>query len=221
MKSSKSLILLVPAIIILVSVVGYAFVDDYPVCTDKPMDKLFAARSITVREKRFSFGKHYDLIVNKEIVATVKGKSWKTFGDIFTLAASDGKVIAREEEQKGFFQWNRAAICYDGSGKVTGHIGEESFDSLFSPLSYVFHFYDADKKEVGRSEKHGNMAWSNHKLKDLAGNVDYDVDREATFVDGDTYVVTIVDYESGISLPHALLLVCIEDAIADAHTAKD
>ncbi|MDP3026591.1 MAG: prepilin-type N-terminal cleavage/methylation domain-containing protein [Nanoarchaeota archaeon] len=182
--------------------------------------KLRGASQIEIQEKTFHLEKYYEVYVEGEKVAQVTGKKVRFVGgDVFTLTASDGKVLASEEECKRFFRLSRAAICYDGSKKLTGYIGEESIKDFFS-LSYVFHFYDSNKNEIGKSKKLGKSVWNRHKLYDTEGNEDYDIDKKlgSLITGADRYILTRLDFESSIPLEYAVFIACIEDAIADAHS---
>lgn len=182
-------------------------------------EKLRAASQITIIEKVASMSKHYDLYVDGKKVGEVTGKLVTSFGDVFTLKTVDGKRLAYEEECKRWLKLNRAAICHSGNGAISGYIGEESSD--FFSWSYVFHFYDENKTEVGTSKKLGKSTWNKHKLYDNRGNEDYDIDKKfrvaGLISDADKYVLTVLDRESEIPLEYAIFIVCIEDAIADAH----
>jgi hypothetical protein len=56
-------------------------------------------------------------------------------------------------------------------------------------------------------------------LTTVDGTTDYTVDKKVAFRMGDMYDLIVHDKESTISVTDAILLVCIEDAIGDAHTA--
>lgn len=178
-------------------------------------NKLRGASEIVISEKVLTVGKHYDVYVGSEKVADVTGKAIEIWGDVFTLKTVDGKVLASEKECKSFLKLNRSAICYDKNSNVIGYIGEEKISDLLS-WSYVFHFYDLNQMEIGKSKKLGKSALNKHKLYDNQGNVDYDVDKKLNIL-SDKYVLKRLDFESTISLEFAIFIVCIEDAIADAH----
>jgi uncharacterized protein YxjI len=182
-------------------------------------EKIRQASKITVRQKFISFfGKHYYLYVDGHKVGHVTGKFIKTFGDVFTLKTADGKKLADEKEAKRILALNRSAEFHDGTGNIIGYIGEERLTDFFS-LGYVFHFYDPNQKEIGKSQKIGKSSLSYHHIYDSDGNTDYTVDKKFTLF-CDKYVLKIVDRDSRIPLESAILLVCIEDAIADAHKPK-
>jgi len=60
--------------------------------------KLRSASKITIDEAAFSWGKSYNVKVDDEVVATVSGKGFTLFGDVFTLKTKDGVVLASEKE---------------------------------------------------------------------------------------------------------------------------
>jgi len=182
-----------------------------------PQQQLYAAKEIHVKEHSMSMGKDYDIEVNGKKVATISGKDMRFMGgDIFTLKTTDGNVLAYEKEQKRFLRMNRVAACYNPQNQVTGYIGEKHYKDFFS-FSYVFHFYDSNKKEVGKSQKLGKSSWNHHTLKDNQGNVDYTIDKKTVLFGGDHYILKVKDKKSTIPLTSALLLTCIEDAIGDAN----
>jgi len=177
---------------------------------------LRGAKKITISELTFSMGKDYNILVDDKKVATVTGKDVRIMGgDVFTLKTIDDKVLAYEKEHKRFFKLNRAASIYDGNNKLVGYFGEEKLKNLFS-VSYVFHIYDENQKEIGKSKKLGKSALGKHELFDNKGNIDYKIDKHFT-LGGDKYTVEILDPKSDISVWAAILLVCIEDAIGDAN----
>ena len=184
--------------------------------TLNPVQKLKEASTITIEERVLNLGKDYNIIVGGEKVATVSGKDINVIGgDVFTLTTVDGQVLASEKEHARFLSLSRTASCYDKQGTLTGYIGEETLKDFFS-LSYVFHFYDANKQELGTSRKLGKSSFNRHKLYDTQGNADYDIDKHFSLV-GDTYTLTVLDKESAIPLTSAIFMVCIEDAIGDSH----
>ncbi len=181
---------------------------------------LRSASEITVDERSMSVGKHYNILADGKKVATVTGKSTHALtgsfvGDVFTLKSLDGRVLASEKEEKRYLRYDRAATVYDGQGKVTGYIAEEQFEDLFS-FGYIFHFYDANDREVGKSQKIGKSSLNHHSIMDRKGKTDYSVDKKFVVTPGDTYELQVKDRESEVPLEHAILLVCIEDAIGDA-----
>jgi hypothetical protein len=144
----------------------------------------------------------------------------RSWGDEFVLKTLDGTVLASEKESKRVFAWNRSAEFRDPQGRVTGYLAEDKIGDLFSP-GYVFHFLDANGNEVGKSQKIGRSAIDWHQIRDAQGNVDYEVDNILEWPwEGDHYDLEVRD-TSDIPLEQAILLVCVEDAIKDAHVDKD
>jgi len=179
--------------------------------------KLRTASTITISEYVISLGKDYDILADGVKVGTVEGKNLKLWGDVFTLKILDGKVLASEKENKRIlFQYNREASVHDVNDTIIGYFAEEKFNDWLS-WGYIFHFYDADRNEVGKSQKIGKGAWNYHKLFDNQGNTDYTVDKKFVMMGGDKYEIQVHDFESAIPLEQAILLICVEDAIADAN----
>jgi len=195
---------------------GIAAIKGTPVPYGNPAD-FYQAEKLTVNEHGWSWAKRYDIEVDGKKVAEVSGKMVEVFGDVFTLKTIDGKVLAQEKEDKRFLSLTRAASCYDSQGNLMGYIGEEVLSNLFS-MSYVFHFYDKDKNELGTSKKLGKSAFNWHTMQDNERNVDYGIDKKLTTgIWGDKYIVTINDRESAIPREMAVLMTCIEDVIGDSH----
>lgn len=188
-------------------------------CSEPPArdyeSMLRGATRITIDE-RVSIGKDYLISADGEPVATVSGKDLNLIGgDMFTLRTLDGKVLASEKEQKRFFRLNRTAVVYDRHGDVSGHFGEEKIDDMLS-VGFIMHFYDAARREVGRSRTIGKGVISDHEIQDSAGNADYEVDKQFKIANPlDYYVLTVKDPLSKIPLEHAILMVCVRDAISD------
>ncbi len=173
------------------------------------------AGEIVITERVLNIGKDYVVSANGQDVARVSGEDIKLLADVFELRTLDGKLLASEREHKRWGRLSRNASVYDGTGRLTGYIGEETIRDLFS-LGYIFHFYDASRREVGKSRKIGKSAINFHTLTDAQGNDDYEIDKQFAIV-SDTYVLRVKDPNSSIPLEHAILLVCIEDAIADGN----
>ena len=177
---------------------------------------LRSATEITVSEYAVAIGKDYDILADGVKVATVSGKNIKIISDEFTLKTLDGKVLASEKEHKRWLRLNRAASMYDGQGNLVGYFGEEVLKDLFS-IHYVFHLYDKDKNEIGKSKKLTKSCLGTHTILDSSGNVDYDIDKKFVLIGGDKYVITVKDPNSEISRFAAIFMTCIEDAIADSN----
>jgi hypothetical protein len=180
--------------------------------------KLRSANKIVVEEMVINKGRDYKIFADGQRVATVSGKNIRFFeslvGDKFTLTTLDGKVIGSEQEEKRFLTFNRNARCEDAFENTTGYIGETISGKL--SIKYIFHFLDANKQEVGRSDKLGKSLIGRHKINDNQGHEDYDIDKQFELF-GDEYVITVKDLNSEIPLEHAILLTCIEDAIGDSN----
>ncbi len=180
--------------------------------------RLRNATEISIREAWASIGKRYDILIGDDKVAEVTGKSFNLWADEFKLKTTDGTLIAYEKEDKRILRLSRNAACYDNKGNLKGYIGEEALKDFFS-MSHIFHFYNANKTEIGKSKKMGNSAFFNlHDLYDSEGNVDYYTDKKFSL--RDSYVLSVRDKNSSIPLEYAIFAVCIEDAICDSKESE-
>lgn len=171
------------------------------------------AEKIVIEEDILSLGKKYNILVDEEHVATVTGKIINAFGDVFILKDINDNVLAQEKQIKRWgLKLNRCAEISDSEGNITGYIGEETQTKLFS-IGYYFHFYDAEKNEIGISDQINFTLLKENNFNDLEGNIDYEV--KASFSLFDRYEL-IVNDSSNIPLYNAIFMVCIEDAIKDA-----
>ncbi|VVB78191.1 Uncharacterised protein [uncultured archaeon] len=187
----------------------------------KPFDKrIKEASQIEIQEAIMTIGKEYDIYVNNERVGEVDGKSFKIWGDEFQLKTLDEKLLASEKESKRIFAWNRQATFYGPNGNVTGHLGEERWNDMFT-WGYVFHFHNAAGTEVGKSQKIGRTAVFNiNDIYDSKGNIEYKIEKKFNIL-RDTYLITVKQGDKVIPIEQAILLTCIEDAIKDSQTSKE
>jgi uncharacterized protein YxjI len=180
-------------------------------------DKLRNAHEVLVDEVVFCWGKEYEIKVNGETVAKVEGKNVNWWEDRFILKTTDGKILCSETENKRVFEWNRAAEFYDGDNTFTGYISEQVWEDMFK-WSHVFHIYDPQQQELGRTEKK-YFSWLDRiELFDMQGNMDYLV--KGKFTINDQYTISIRDKNSVIPLEKVIMLTCIEDAIKDAEASE-
>lgn len=190
-------------------------------------DALYNAQELRIEERILSVGKDYDVLADGVRVATVSGKDLNLWADKFTLETTDGEELASEKENKRvFIKYNRSAEFFDAQGNTTGYLAEKRFTNLLTP-GYIFHFFDEAKQEVGNSQKIGRGAIDLHHLYGTDGSIEYTLDHKFTFWgsiagfdSADEYSIKRKDPNSKIPLEHAILLVCIEDAIKDSQTSK-
>lgn len=183
--------------------------------TSEEYEKILnVAETITVKENHLSFGKDYEIYVNDEQVAEVKGKFLNSFGDEFVMTDMNDKFMIKEEQIKRWgMKYTRTAVIKDADEQVVGHIAEKTDTKLFS-IGYYFHFLDKNKKQLGVSDQINFSAFKKNNFFDNNGNVDYFV-KEKFGVFSDTYELEVKD-KKDIPLLHAILMVCIEDAIKDS-----
>ena len=187
-------------------------VETSKVSAEESIQLLNNATKITVEKQLFSLANKYSVIVEGEEVATVEGKIANMFGDKFTMYDTDGNVIVEEKEIKRFGRLNRSAEIKDNEDNVLGYIGEETV-TKFTSIGYYFHFFDKDKEQIGISDQVNISVLKKNNFKDNDGNIDYTVKKNFDIVN--SYDIEIAD-KNDIPLYFAILMVCIEDAIASA-----
>jgi len=181
-------------------------------------DRLFAARTILVDERMLSWGKEYEIKVAGETLATVEGKNWKTWTDLFTLTTIDGVVLASERENMRAFGPNRSAAFFDGDGRPSGYFSEDTL-SDFLRWGHRIHIYATDGHEIGVSKRTPGFGGYTQTITDAAGVTQYVIEKK--FALGHEFELVVSNPQSAIPLPQAILLTCVEDAITDAEAKKD
>lgn len=177
------------------------------------------AKEIEISERIFSIGKDYDLYADGVKVGRIYGKDVKLWADEFKLETEDGKLLASEKEDKRMLRLTRCAAVYNKDGELVGYIGEETKTKLFS-IGYFFHFYDANKNQIGASDEVNLSLFKKNNFYDNKGNLDYVVKKSINPVK-DVYTLEVKDQKSEIPLEMAIFMVCIEDAISDAQKSEE
>lgn len=175
------------------------------------------AKTVVIKEDAFSMKKKYGIFVGETKVAEVTGKYYKGFGDEFILKDVDGDILLKEKQVKRWgVKYERTAEIKNAKDEIIGYIGESVNTKLFS-VGYFFHFFDKDKKEIGVSDQINFSLMKENKFLDNDENIDYYVKKQMAMTD--EYELQIKDKEN-IPLEFAIIMVCIEDAIADAEAEE-
>ncbi|MDP2908020.1 MAG: hypothetical protein Q8O03_08875 [Nanoarchaeota archaeon] len=177
------------------------------------------AKEIEISERIFNIGKDYDLYADGSKVGRLYGKDIKLWADEFKLETEDGKLLASEKEHKRILRLTRCAAVYNKHGELIGYIGEETKTKLFS-IGYFFHFYDANKNQIGTSDEVNFSILKKNNFYDNKGNLDYIVKKSFNPLK-DVYTLEVKDQKSEIPLEVAIFMVCIEDAIYDAKKSEE
>lgn len=181
------------------------------------MKKLNEAEKILIKEKLISAGKQYDIYVDDEKVAKVMGKMVKLNGDVFTMEDVEKNFIIKEEQTKRWgVKYNRNAVIKDEEDNVLGYIGEKTFSKIFSS-GYTFHFFNKDKEVIGTSDEVTFSLFKKNKYYNTKKEIAYEVNKKIGVTD--KYELIVKD-KKDIPLYNAILMVCIEDSIVDAHKDK-
>jgi len=184
------------------------------------MESLQQATIITVKEALFSLEKYYDIYADGIRVGYVKGKFFPMFGDIFTLfTINDTSILIEKEIKRGFrFSFNRLAVIMTPDEQEIGFISENKWQDMFN-WGYVFHVYDINQNELGQSRQQFSLWLKENMIYNSNGQPEYKVTEQLTFIQ-DTYNIQVAPIDKNISIPVAIFLVCIEDAIKDHEESK-
>lgn len=185
-------------------------------------EKIENATYIKIEERTFSFGKKFEVFIDKEKVATIKGKSVKFMsGDVLTMTDGSGNFIVKEEECKRWFGFeDRAAEIKDQSNNIIGYIGEDKISDLFN-VGWKFHFYDINKNEIGYSEQVNLLsAFKSNKVYNKNKELLYEVESDFTLKGNDYTLIVHKVGDKNVNVYNELLMICIEDAIHEASKDK-
>ncbi|MGL4655219.1 MAG: hypothetical protein ACRCWM_04935 [Sarcina sp.] len=113
------------------------------------MEQLKAAKQIEISKDLISVGKSYSIDVDGKEFGNMDGEFLNVLGDTLTIETNNGVKLSSEKQVKRWgVKLNRLAEVHDKDGKVVGYIGEEKLNDLLK-IGYNFHFYNAQKEEIG------------------------------------------------------------------------
>lgn len=185
--------------------------------------RLHQKSTVVVEEEAGGLGKHYLLTVAGVRVCRVDGagRGYPGERDVFsrtsfTLTTLDDVVLASEKGCLPFFPVEKAVALTDRDGELRGYLGKERWQDVYSD-GMIFHLYDQQRKEVGVSPKLHWLSLGSHAITDEKGKAEYEIREQVRLFGAHTYTITVLNRDSEIPVEWVILLVCIEDAIADAH----
>lgn len=108
-------------------------------------------------------------------------------------------------------KWNRLAEVMNTNGQTVGFIGEQVVRDFFK-YGYSFHFYDANKNEIGHSDEVFFSLTKEYHIKDNQNRLLYTI-KGNFFSLTNTYDIEVID-SSVVPVEQAIFLTCILDAIA-------
>ncbi len=132
-------------------------------------------------------------------------------GDTFRLMDTNNRLIASKKQiERWGIKLNRLAQIYDANQNVTGYIGEQVIQNLFTP-GYTFHFYDKNKTEIAVAKQDIFNLLDVFTIKDTQGNLLYTIKQQFNLF-GNTYEL-MLHQTSVVPVEQAIFLTCILDAI--------
>ena len=170
------------------------------------------AQSIRVSKAFISFNPKYKITIDGRSFGTVQGKYINVTGDVFKLIDENGTLWGQEKQIKRWgIKWNRLAEVMNANGQTVGFIGEQVVRDFFK-YGYSFHFYDANKNEIGHSDEVFFSLTKEYHIKDNQNRLLYTI-KGNFFSLTNTYDIEVID-SSVVPVEQAIFLTCILDAIA-------
>lgn len=180
------------------------------------IEKLVEATEIEIIKSGIGsiFNNRYEVYIEDELIATVTGKYIDITGDVFTMKAPNGDVIASEEQIKRWnIKFNRKAVFYDENNIVAGYLGEEVFNDFFN-IGYKFHFYDEAKQEIGYTQQKIFTLSLDNTIYDMNNTPIYEIKGEIFNIVNTNFTLTVKEQDSEISVISAIFFACIINEIA-------
>ena len=170
------------------------------------------AQTIRVSKAFVSFNPKYKITIDGRSFGTVQGKYINVTGDVFKLIDENGTLWGQEKQIKRWgIKWNRLAEVMNANGQTVGFIGEQVVRDFFK-YGYSFHFYDANKNEIGHSDEVFFSLTKEYHIKDHQNRLLYTI-KGNFFSLTNTYDIEVID-SSVVPVEQAIFLTCILDAIA-------
>lgn len=181
------------------------------VCEEKCVEKLENAKTIEIIKDPADFKKEYIVVVDNEVVAKLKGKAFKLFGDVYSLYDGNGEnPILIEKGRKSFkskngkMKFDLAGELKTADGDIAGYITEEFFS-----WGTKIHLFDADKEEIGMIKGEVMTLTSKFEILDSDNKVAYSMKKAFSFTEN-KYNVKVNDV-SEISVYQAVMLAVAAD----------
>ena len=148
--------------------------------------------------------RQYYIIVDDTVVATVTGETLPIFGDVFTLASTNGEIIASEKEE--VLHLNRQAQFFDANNNKTYR-----YESKIFTLLDCATLKDGEN-ELLTSKQQFNIILT---LDLLTNNENVGQIRKDFWFDNYT-----IDNDSDIDNTNVVLMTCINDAVSTSKNSS-
>lgn len=126
------------------------------------LDVLSQADRIILKKAVFSFGDHWDVVVDGKTIAIIRGEAIHLIGDTYSMYTASGNLMGREGEE--FRIINHRAKVYDEYNHLSGYIDEQIFSWL-----YTFNIKDAQGRTKGTLRQDFALTLSG-SIKDTLNN---------------------------------------------------
>jgi uncharacterized protein YxjI len=167
------------------------------------------AEEINLKKAAISMGDSWDVKVNDENIANMKGQVIPVLGDTYTMYSTDGNVVGSEAQQVA--QIMRGATLYDYNNVERGEI-EQNLNLLFSKYTIT----DNQGNTVGTAEQKLSITL-NFDIKNAEGEVEYTVSKAAFSWGASLDIERQVD-NPDVSAQDAVWLTVIANEVAEAQS---
>ena len=133
-----------------------------PVDSQSALDILSQADRIILKKAVFSFGDHWDVVVDGKKIGIIRGEAIHLIGDTYSMYTASGNLMGREGEE--FRIINHRAKVYDAYNHLSGYIDEQIFSWL-----YTFNIKDTQGRTKGTLRQDFALTLSG-SIKDASNN---------------------------------------------------
>lgn len=206
-NAQKFLAMFLPAIVILVVIVGFISTTLFSVRVPEatgPSDaaavqtKIENATKIYAEKALFSFGDSWEIYADDEAVGVVHGEFIKGIGDTYSLYTTNGHFVGAEEEKFAFI--GTKARMYDADKKDIGSVTQNIIN--FMPTLDI----ERGGKQVGSAKQNVSAGFS-ATIRDADGTATWEVRKKVFSANAKVTVTKSTDTEvSGMDAMWAALI---------------
>ena len=182
-------------------------------------NQIESTKNITLVQKFFSFSTSYDIVIDGKVVGHIKGDFYHPFGDDLKIQTLSGTTIYSEQQQRRLLNMSipRGGVFVNQDDQPDGAIREE----LFMLFLHQFKIFDQDGHHVGQSYQDPWHFFSTY-YKIVNKKNQTIISGKAEVLHATTQIkVRRLSSSKTVSMKQALLIMTIEEAIAEANSDND
>ena len=183
------------------------------------MGQLKNAKQIEISKDLVSLGKSYSIDVDGKDFGNMDGEFLNVLGDTLRIETDNGTKISSEKQIKRWgIKLNRLAEVQDKDGKIVGYIGEEKLNDLLK-IGYNFHFYNAQKEEIGYLKQKVFSFMDTFKIYDMNDKLCYEINAKFNPIRAE-YVINVHDNNT-IPVDQVIYLTGILNSIKSSKSSSN